>query len=473
VCPAAPVSGATPVKVYTDVAGMEGASSCLFFVPTAVNYDTAKATCVSVGYHLLTTAARVKTPQTLMFYARDALVGNAALSWWMGGERTGNVATAGWSWVDGTSAENLNCGGAGCGGVWAAVQDGYRAQPDNFRGVEDRLHYWSGGAGNDLHRWYGMGFVCEREFVCPAGSFCSLNSDSIGVCPAGTFSAAGATSCTACAGNTISGGGADRCRTCPDGTEADPSHTTCGPARIPPQGKVCPTVSVPGASAMKVYSDVAGLEGASSCLFFVPTAVNYDTAKATCASVGYQWHLLTTAARLKTTDSSIQTLMFYARDALVGNAALSWWMGGERTGPAATAGWSWVDGTAADNLNCGGTGCSGVWSVAQPDNYRGVEDRLHYWPPGSAGNDLDASSLMGFVCEREFVCPAGSFCPLNSDSIGVCPAGTFSAAGSTACTTCVGNTVTVPSSSGVGASSCRLCEAGTQADPTHATCVPM
>jgi hypothetical protein len=77
----------------------------------------------------------VKTPQTLMFYARDALVGNAALSWWMGGERTGNVATAGWSWVDGTSAENLNCGGAGCGGVWAAVQDGYRAQPDNFRGV--------------------------------------------------------------------------------------------------------------------------------------------------------------------------------------------------------------------------------------------------------------------------------------------------------------------------------------------------
>jgi hypothetical protein len=227
VCPGVSLSGASAVVVYSDTARQEGVgvrvSSCLFYVPTAVDYDTAKARCASVGYHLLTTAAHTAT---LMFYARDAVVRDSGVSWWMGGERSGDVATAGWSWVDGTSAANLNCRGGttGCGGVWSPFQ------PDNAGGVESRLHYWSYvNAGNDARRAVTIGFVCEREFVCPAGSFCALNSDSVATCPAGTFSVGGATACSPCIDDMISGSGATSCRWCAAGTVSNPAHTACAP----------------------------------------------------------------------------------------------------------------------------------------------------------------------------------------------------------------------------------------------------
>ncbi len=179
--------------------GLGGVSSCLFYVPTAVDYSTAKAACAKAGYHLLTTAAKVKS--ALLRYVREAVVGNTSDDWWVGAERTSDwdatttvtPAQPRWSWTDGTPADNLNCGGLGCG-LWAAEQ------PD---GTHSRLHSSSlqgGGAGGSSSingsGAVALGFVCEREFVCPVGSLCAPNSDTVTPCPAGTTSAASGTMCT-------------------------------------------------------------------------------------------------------------------------------------------------------------------------------------------------------------------------------------------------------------------------------------
>jgi hypothetical protein len=252
--------------------------------------------------------------------------------------------------------------------------------------------------------------------------------------------------------------------------------------------RVCRSVSLAGASAVKVYSDVARLEGDnSSCLVYVAAAVDYDAAKASCASAGY--HLLTTAATVRTTGTAAQTLMFYARDVAVVNTSAWWWMGGE----LATPSWVWVDGTSSANLNCGSVGCGGLWSASQPDYAEGSEQRLLYWPGGGAAGDAPPAFLpMTFVCEREFVCPAGAFCALNNDSIALCPAGTFSASGATACTNCsAGYVCPVASNSSTpvgamcppgtfslsGATTCTNCSAGyacpagsTSSTPAAAIC---
>ncbi len=233
---------------------------------------------------------------------------------------------------------------------------------------------------------------------------------------------------------------------------------------MPPPGKACLSVSLADASPVVVYTDVVKQEGGnSSCLFYVSTSVSYDSAKESCMSVGY--HLLTTAAWEKRSTGD-QTLMYYARDVVVGNTGAWWWMGGERTGTVATSGWSWVDGTDSGNLNCG-RGCGGVWHASMPDNSGAVENRLHFSAPLSTGNDISSPHYpQGFVCEYEFECPAGSYCPRNRDSITPCPAGTYSEKGAEKCTPCAGNTI-----SGVGESSCRDCGKTKTPDRNHATCV--
>ncbi len=242
---------------------------------------------------------------------------------------------------------------------------------------------------------------------------------------------------------------------------ADKSRGKCVP--VPPPGKACPAVSLTDASQLVVYTDVVKQEGGkSSCLFYVSTKVNYDTAKAACASVGY--HLLTTVAwELRTTGD--QTLMYFTRDAVVGNTVVAWWMGGERAGDVATSGWSWVDGTNSSNLNCGRR-CGGVWERKPGANpHGGNQNRLSFFLHYDGGTDDPELVEFGFVCEYEFECPAGSYCPRNSDSITPCPAGSYSEQGAEECTRCAGNTI-----SGVGESSCRDC--GTRkADWNHALCV--
>ena len=60
--------------------------------------------------------------------ATGSILPNGANDIWIGGSRTGNVATEGWAWIDGTSAANLNCGSRGCGN-WVTLGAPHGAQP--------------------------------------------------------------------------------------------------------------------------------------------------------------------------------------------------------------------------------------------------------------------------------------------------------------------------------------------------------
>ena len=92
-------------------------------------------------------------------------------------------------------------------------------------------------------------------------------------------------------------------------------------------------------------------------------------------------------------------------DAYQASAMANVWIGGYRAGSIGTAGWSWVDGTDASNLNCGSIGC-GPWTSGGPDNAGGIEDRAQIWSPGL--NDRRDSDPLPFACEIE-VCGPGQY----------------------------------------------------------------
>ena len=120
--------------------------------------------------------------------------------------------------------------------------------------------------------------------------------------------------------------------------------------------------------------------------------------------------------------------------AYAASAATYVWIGGCRTGSVGTAGWSWVDGTDASNLNCGSIGC-GPWTSGGPDNAGGFEDRAQIWSPGlNDRRDLDA---LPFVCEIEVCGPGQYLGPNFTTGCLQCPAGLYSVGGAVGgCTQC-------------------------------------
>lgn len=101
--------------------GSEGTDSCLqlssYFV---ANWAQASTACPS-GSHLLTVGSTGPS-FTLLTYA-TSLYDVGTLSMYIGCSQpnTAGSTTSGWSWVDSTSASNLNCGSAGCG-IWNSGQ---------------------------------------------------------------------------------------------------------------------------------------------------------------------------------------------------------------------------------------------------------------------------------------------------------------------------------------------------------------
>ncbi len=55
--PRLPRAHPPPPAVYNDASGVEGQHSCILFIATAVNFDTANAACnaMGTGVHLVTT----------------------------------------------------------------------------------------------------------------------------------------------------------------------------------------------------------------------------------------------------------------------------------------------------------------------------------------------------------------------------------------------------------------------------------
>ena len=113
--------------LYLDVSGVEGGDACLSPYTNGgstvgVTWTVANASCAALGSdtHLLTFAyAGVVNPATGTDVLSVALRAVGTPSIWVGAVRdTLSVTpTSGWSWTDGTSAANLNCG-VGCD-AWA------------------------------------------------------------------------------------------------------------------------------------------------------------------------------------------------------------------------------------------------------------------------------------------------------------------------------------------------------------------
>lgn len=115
-------------------------------------------------------------------------------------------------------------------------------------------------------------------------------------------------------------------------------------------GSLCP----PG----WLYYKDDGTEGTDSCIQRYPV-VGGNWNRAMC---GFGSHLVTFRGSSKTSGLS----------ALVtASGTGSSWLGCVQSGSSSQVarGWTWVDGTPADNLNCGtetgGSGC-GLWSASEP-----------------------------------------------------------------------------------------------------------
>jgi hypothetical protein len=214
---------------------------------------------------------------------------------WIGGYRTGSVATTGWLWVDGTSVTNLNCGSTGCG-PWLP------GEPNNGGGIENYAHIWSapGPPVQGLNDWPNSTltpYTCEIE-VCGPGQYLGPNFTAGCLqCPAGLYSVGGAVGgCTQCPPGTFGSspglsipGCSGNCSTgyaCPAGS-TNGSNT---PFSSPGSGScfaACPDAT------WTPWVDTAGVEGAHSCFKRFSGGLSWTAASAACVALGGGSHLLT------------------------------------------------------------------------------------------------------------------------------------------------------------------------------------
>jgi hypothetical protein len=112
------------------------------------------------------------------------------------------------------------------------------------------------------------------------------------------------------------------------------------------------------------YQDT-GTEGQNSCLFVTNAAASWSDAAALCPT---GTHLLTWKSTSQTSGLNAFAASSISEVAYVGCSQSG-------TATQRAAGWSWVDGTAATNLNCGtgngGDGCES-WSTGEPKYARDV-----------------------------------------------------------------------------------------------------
>lgn len=108
------------------------------------------------------------------------------------------------------------------------------------------------------------------------------------------------------------------------------------------------------------YTD-GGAEGSDSCLFLsTSTAASWSAAAAGCRSNS---HLISSVS-----TSSSSGVVSSVRSTVVSQAGGFAYYGCSQSSSAATVftGWTWLDGTPSNNINCAGAGCS-VWATGQPE----------------------------------------------------------------------------------------------------------
>jgi hypothetical protein len=191
----------------------------------------------------------------------DAYQASAMANVWAGCYRTGSIPTAGWSWVDGTNATNLNCGSASCG-PWSP------GNPDNFGGVESRAQIWvlSGAGLNDRRDSDPLPFACEIE-VCGPGQYLGPNfTTGCLQCPAGRYSVGGAVGgCMQCPPGTFGSSPGLSTSAC-SGNCSAPAGSACLAGSTSAPGTLCPVGQYSLAGAGVCTNCSAGTYGSSTGL---------------------------------------------------------------------------------------------------------------------------------------------------------------------------------------------------------------
>ncbi len=217
--------------------------------------------------------------------------------------------------------------------------------------------------------------------------------------------------CVACPAGQRSSDGI-RCDVCDDA--ADGSRMTSVET---PSGYKCVRVTLPCPDASWIHYTDDGTEGHDSCykavfVDIVDVTMSWEQAKAACPATVYAGsHLITFSGSHPPNDFTSATgLLGHAMAHLI--TRTYYFVGCKQSATATTvsSGWSWIDGTNAGNLNCGGAGC-GAWNSNEPnDGASGSE--YHYediciidFPTYNTGllTDLPGAhySLGNFVCELD------------------------------------------------------------------------
>ncbi len=126
-----------------------------------------------------------------------------------------------------------------------------------------------------------------------------------------------------------------------------------------------------------------------------------------------------------------------------------------------TAGWSWVDGTNASNLNCGSVGC-GLWISIQPINgpFNTQYTAAFLDSGGIWSSSNDTPNSPSYTCEIEVCGPGQYLGPSFATGCLQCPPGSYSVGGAVGgCTLCPSGTF--GNSTGLTSPACSgLCQAG-------------
>lgn len=117
--------------LYEDLMGTEGSPSCIQYFPSGLPWNAALTACSSlpnsIDPHLLTVAYSGKpTPTGLDLLSVCARLSGGAPAW-LGAYHSWSLNNLGqgWSWIDGTSSTNLNCGnGRDACDDWSCSQSG-------------------------------------------------------------------------------------------------------------------------------------------------------------------------------------------------------------------------------------------------------------------------------------------------------------------------------------------------------------
>lgn len=143
-----------------------------------------------------------------------------------------------------------------------------------------------------------------------------------------------------------------------------PSATPSATESVTPSESPSPTSALQCPSGWTRYYDRDGAEGTDSCLVIVGGASGWGSANSSCPASS---HLITIRG---SRPSALYSIVFAMAMQAGGSVGLGCYQAS--TAIKRAAGWSWVDGTNASNLNCrgdlanGGNGC-GIWSAIGPE----------------------------------------------------------------------------------------------------------